>query len=437
MMEFSGITQFGSKDFRRAVSKLKGVHAKSHDGEWRWNINPDAIDYDEIERKLGGFSQDDIAHFKALVAALNRKQATEGHQKDVSEDTPAYDSNPSSASTSCCSFAEFIDELSKKNKKDMTSYTVIGDIINGYQCSEDTLLFDFLDNHNERQSIKLFVNKHTKGKALDLEALNDTRVKVSGKVNFSVKYMSMNILADKIDILGVCSREEEYEHYAEECTSYFHTDEEQKHFTIPDLTDIGLIPGPLTGKTIQGVSDFVKSIPKALREHIHAADAVISDIPSIISALDKLNQEGKCQVIAIVRGGGSSESMARYSDSRLVKAIYESRIPVITGIGHQSDHLLCEQAACRNCGTPTGAGDFLRRQYYRQSYKKLDRQREHYNAKTEFDRILASANKEELLLENEDLKEELKSLQQENELLSNKLDDMKHRGLLKRIFNIG
>lgn len=294
MMEFSGITQFGSKDFRRAVSKIKGVHAKSHDGEWRWNINPDAIDYDEIERTLGGFSQDDIAHFKALVAALNRKQATEGHQKDVSEDTPAYDSNPSSASTSCCSFAEFIDESSKKNKKDMTSYTVIGDIINGYQCSEDTLLFDFLDNHNERQSIKLFVNKHTKGKALDLEALNDTRVKVSGKVNFSVKYMSMNILADKIDILGVCSREEEYERYAEECTSYFHTDEEQKHFTIPDLTDIGLIPGPLTGKTIQGVSDFVKSIPKALREHIHAADAVISDIPSIIAALDKLNQEGKC-----------------------------------------------------------------------------------------------------------------------------------------------
>lgn len=79
----------------------------------------------------------------------------------------------------------------------------------------------------------------------------------------------------------------------------------------------------------------------------------------------------------------------------------------------------------------------MRRQYYRQYYKKLDRQREHYNAKTEFDRILASANKEELLLENEDLKEELKSLQQENELLSNKLDDMKHRGLLKRIFNIG
>lgn len=50
---------------------------------------------------------------------------------------------------------------------------------------------------------------------------------------------------------------------------------------------------------------------------------------------------------------------------------------------------------------------------------------------------MASANKEELLLENEDLKEELKSLQQENEMLSNKLDDMKHRGLLKRIFNIG
>lgn len=55
----------------------------------------------------------------------------------------------------------------------------------------------------------------------------------------SVKYMSMNIVADKIDILGVCSREEESERYAEECASYFRTDEEQKYFTIPDLTDIG------------------------------------------------------------------------------------------------------------------------------------------------------------------------------------------------------
>lgn len=436
-MEFAGISQFGSKDFRRAVSKLKGVHAKSYSSEWRWNIDPDAIDYDEIERTLGGFSQDDIAHFKALVAALNRKQAVEGHQKDVSEDAPVNDSNPSSASTSSCSFAEFIDELSKKNKRNMTSYTVIGDIINGYQCSEDTLLFDFLDNHNERQSIKLFVNKHTKGKALDLEALNDTRVKVSGKVNFSVKYMSMNIIADKIDILGVCSREEESERYAEECAAYFHTDEEQKHFTIPDLTDIGLIPGPLTGKTIQGVSDFVKSLPKDLQTHIHAADAVISNIPSIIAALDKLNQEGKCQVIAIVRGGGSAESMARYSDPRLVKAIYESRIPVITGIGHQSDHLLCEQAACRNCGTPTGAGDFLKSQYWRQYYGNLDRQRNHYDAKIEFDRILEKANKKELFLENADLKNKLQELRQDNEKLSNDLDNMKHRGLLKRIFNIG
>lgn len=116
-MEFTGITQFGSKDFRRAVSKLKGVRAKLHDGEWRWNIDPDAIDHDEVEHALGNFNQDDIAHFKALVAALNRKKAAERHQKDVSEDALVNDLNPSSVSTSSCSFSEFVDELSKKNKK--------------------------------------------------------------------------------------------------------------------------------------------------------------------------------------------------------------------------------------------------------------------------------------------------------------------------------
>lgn len=33
MIEFTGITQFGTKDFRRTVSRLNGVHAKLHDGE--------------------------------------------------------------------------------------------------------------------------------------------------------------------------------------------------------------------------------------------------------------------------------------------------------------------------------------------------------------------------------------------------------------------
>lgn len=65
--------------------------------------------------------------------------------------------------------------------------------------------------------------------------------------------------------------------------------------------------------------------------------------------------DGKVDVIIIARGGGGSEHLSVFNDEALVRAIAETRTPVITAIGHQVDTTLADLAADRRASTPTEA----------------------------------------------------------------------------------
>ena len=79
----------------------------------------------------------------------------------------------------------------------------------------------------------------------------------------------------------------------------------------------------------------------------------------IIRALDYFNQHGDVEVIAILRGGGSADDLAVFNDEQLVRAIAASRIPVLTGIGHEIDESLADLAADVRASTPSNAAERL------------------------------------------------------------------------------
>lgn len=84
------------------------------------------------------------------------------------------------------------------------------------------------------------------------------------------------------------------------------------------------------------------------------------DAPAqIIRALDYFNQQGQVEVIAILRGGGSADDLAAFNDEKLARAIAASRIPVITGIGHEIDESLADLAADVRASTPSNAAERL------------------------------------------------------------------------------
>lgn len=79
----------------------------------------------------------------------------------------------------------------------------------------------------------------------------------------------------------------------------------------------------------------------------------------IIRALDFFNQRADVEVIAILRGGGSADDLSAFNDEKLARAIAASRIPVITGIGHEIDESLADLAADVRASTPSNAAERL------------------------------------------------------------------------------
>jgi len=70
---------------------------------------------------------------------------------------------------------------------------------------------------------------------------------------------------------------------------------------------------------------------------------------SIAAALDLLNEHGEADVIIVGRGGGSIEELWAFNEEVVARAIARSRIPVISGVGHETDFYYC-----RFCGRLPG-----------------------------------------------------------------------------------
>lgn len=131
-----------------------------------------------------------------------------------------------------------------------------------------------------------------------------------------------------------------------------------------DLTKIGVI----SSTQAAGYADFIKilgerwggldvKVAHTLVQGLGAAD-------QIIRALDYFNAADDAdavEVIAVIRGGGSAEDLAVFNDEKLARAIAASKIPVITGIGHEVDESLADLVADVRASTPSNAAQLLTR----------------------------------------------------------------------------
>ena len=123
--------------------------------------------------------------------------------------------------------------------------------------------------------------------------------------------------------------------------------------------------GVISSTQAAGYADFCKILDErwgGLELQVaHTQVQGMTAADQIIKALNYLNERGEVQVIAVIRGGGSADDLAVFNDEALVRAIAASKIPVITGIGHEVDESLCDLAADIVASTPSNAAQMLSR----------------------------------------------------------------------------
>lgn len=121
--------------------------------------------------------------------------------------------------------------------------------------------------------------------------------------------------------------------------------------------------GVISSTAAAGFIDFVKILNARWggMEILVAHTAVQGESApdQIINALEYLNQRTDVQLIAILRGGGSADDLSCFNDEKLVRAVAGSRIPVITGIGHEIDRSLTDFAADIVASTPSNLAEMI------------------------------------------------------------------------------
>ncbi|MFN5513118.1 MAG: exodeoxyribonuclease VII large subunit [Burkholderiales bacterium] len=75
----------------------------------------------------------------------------------------------------------------------------------------------------------------------------------------------------------------------------------------------------------------------------------------LCEALARANRRAECDLLLLVRGGGSIEDLWAFNDEGLARAIVASAIPVISGVGHETDFTIADFVADWRAPTPTGA----------------------------------------------------------------------------------
>jgi exodeoxyribonuclease VII, large subunit len=114
-----------------------------------------------------------------------------------------------------------------------------------------------------------------------------------------------------------------------------------------------------------GYADFIKILGERWSGLVVDVASVqvqgVGSSDQIIRAIRYLNQKAEYDVIAIIRGGGSAEDLSTFNDELLVREIATSKIPIITGIGHETDESLADLVSDVAASTPSNVAQMLTR----------------------------------------------------------------------------
>ncbi len=122
---------------------------------------------------------------------------------------------------------------------------------------------------------------------------------------------------------------------------------------------IGIITSP-TGAAIRDILRVIKRRHPKIRILIYPVPVQGSDAaPAIVDALRYFNENRSVDVLIAGRGGGSLEDLWAFNEETVARAIYESRIPVISAVGHETDYTIADFVSDVRAPTPSVAAEIV------------------------------------------------------------------------------
>lgn len=194
-------------------------------------------------------------------------------------------------------------------------------------------------------------------KNLGFELEEGMKINVIGRIQLYEPNGSYSIVIEKAEPDGIGALAIKFEQLKQALTQEGLFKEEFKQ-ALPRFTKkIGVITSP-SGAVIQ---DIITTVSRRFPgvEIVLYPTKVQGDgaAQEVVANIQRANERDDLDVLIVGRGGGSIEDLWAFNEEIVVRAIFESRIPIISSVGHETDTTLADFVADRRAATPTAAAE--------------------------------------------------------------------------------
>jgi len=177
-----------------------------------------------------------------------------------------------------------------------------------------------------------------------------------GRVDYWTQYGSLRFIVDQVEFDDVGKLRARLEELKRRLESEGAFAPERKR-RLPFLPrSVAILTSP-TGAVIHDLQETIWDRYPNMGIVVYPVQVQGAGAPmSVARALRRCNQERLADVIVLARGGGSFEEMYAFNTELVVRAILDSRLPVVTALGHTSDRTVADLVGDAECRTPTEAG---------------------------------------------------------------------------------
>ena len=188
---------------------------------------------------------------------------------------------------------------------------------------------------------------------------NGTSISAHGRITFYEPRGSTDFMVDLVMAEGVGELAMELERLSLrlEAEGLFEVNRKRPLPQFPKV--VGLVTSP-SGAVFHDIQNVIRRRYPLVELILSPTTVQGTDAAAnIVAAIEGLNLEGRAEVIIVARGGGSLEELWPFNEEIVARAVYASRVPVVSGVGHETDNTIIDRVADVRAPTPSAAAELV------------------------------------------------------------------------------
>ncbi len=252
-----------------------------------------------------------------------------------------------------------ISELSEQIQNNLTqNFTAIwlrGEISNLVLAASGHAYFSVKDEKSQLRCVMFRGNLNK----LQCELINGLQVILKANLSVYTPRGDLQLIADYIIPEGIGNLQIEFDKLKQKLKQEGLFAQAAKQ-SIPKRINTVAVITSLKGAALFDVLHVLKRRQANLKVLVYPSSVQGSEAHlELTKAVNLANQHAKADVILLVRGGGSMEDLFAFNKEELARAIYSSKLPIITGVGHETDFTIADFVADLRAPTPSAAAEMV------------------------------------------------------------------------------